>query len=145
MLTSQPPCSTCRFLPVMSLNSTPARSHSRSGRPFPSRYEPAPSPPASAGCFVPARSSIPNHLPEQGRLSFLLRHYSQLPELSWRPIPTSAVSPTIAPRSAHPGMVRLVALAPAILGDDHLYHPPLPSAPHVGGTGLDRRPTRLDS
>src|ERR1022692_653481 len=129
----------------MSLNSMLARFHSISVRPSPSRYEPAPSPPASVGCFFSARRSITNHLPEQGRLSFLLRHHSKLPELSRRPIPTRADSPTIAPRSAHPGMVRFVTLAPAVLGDNHLYHPPLPSAAHVGGTGLDRRPTRLDS
>src|ERR1022692_5133054 len=85
----------------MSLNSAPVRSHSRFGRPSPSRYDPPPSPPASPGCFVPARRSIANHLPEQGRLSFLLRHHSQLPELSRHPIPTRADSPTIAPRSAH--------------------------------------------
>src|ERR1700694_2675729 len=129
----------------MSLHSTLAPWHNRSGRPCLSRYEPAPSPPASDGCFVSARRPIAHHLSQPGDDSFLPLHHPQFPEFSRRSIPAGALPPTIAPRSAHPGLVHLVALAPAVFGDDHLYHPPLPSPLHVGGTGLDRRPPRLNA
>src|SRR5580704_11987073 len=127
MLTSRPPCSTSRSLPATSLNSTLARSHNKSGRPCPSRYEPAPSPPASIGCSVSARRPVAHHFPQPGDDSFLPMHHPQFPEFSWRPIPAGAVPPAIAPRSAHPGLVHLLALPPPPFGHCDLFHPPLPS------------------
>src|ERR1700682_6486084 len=142
MLTSRPLWSTCKSLPAMSLNSTPARWHNRFGRPRLSRYEPAPSPPASDGCLVSECCSIAPRFPQPRDDSFLLLHHPQFPEFSQRSIPAGALPPAIAPRSAHPGLVHLVALPPAPLGHRDLYYPPLPSAPRVGGTGLDRRSPR---
>src|ERR1700687_5246423 len=126
----------------MSLNSTPARGPNRPARPCLSRYEPAPSPPASDGCSASERRPIAHRFPQPGDDPFLLLHYPQFPEFSRRSIPGGALPPAIAPRSAHPGLVHLVALPPAPLGHRDLYYPPLPSAPPVGGTGLDRRSPR---
>src|SRR6266436_4584882 len=119
-----------RSLPVTSLNSTPARWHNRSGPPCPYRYESAPSPPASDGCFVSACRPIAHHLPQPGDDSFLLLHHLQFLEFPRRPIPARTLPPSIAPQSAHPGLVHLVALPSAPFGHRDLYYPPLPSAPH---------------
>src|ERR1051325_2935604 len=123
----------------MSSNNTLARWHYISGRHCPARYEPPPTPTAPSDCLVSSRRPIPHHFPPSGGVSFLLRHHSQFPDFSRRPISTGAVPPAIVSRPAHPGLVHLLAIPPAPFGHCHLYHSPLPSAPHVGGTGLDRR------
>src|SRR5439155_20565005 len=83
-----------------------------------------------------------HHFSRLGDDSLLPRHHTQFPAFPRRPIPPGAVPRTIAPRSAHPGLVHRLALPPAPFGHRDLFPPPLPSAPHFGGTGLDRRPPR---